>query len=255
MHPEQILLLAKKAGAAIMQVYESGYVEVELKDDRSPLTLADKASNDIICEGLREIDATIPIISEENRAVPYEVREGYHKFWLVDPLDGTKEFVKRNGEFTVNIALVEDGVPVLGVVYVPATCEVYYAAKGEGAFWEKDGLSGELHVAEFHMQDRELKVVCSRSHLNPETKQFIDALNDPETISRGSSLKFMLIASGEAHLYPRIAPTMEWDTAAAQCIEEEAGGFVVEFVSRKPMHYNKESLLNPYFLAGGSVTE
>lgn len=252
---EQTLLLARRAGAAIMRIYEAGGFEVEFKEDNSPLTKADQASNRIICEGLQHIDETIPVISEENKAIPFTERHAYHKVWLVDPLDGTKEFVKRNGEFTVNIALIEDGKPVLGVVYVPYTREMFYATKGEGAFWEKDGSSGELHVAEFQIQESDLRVVCSRSHLNPETQKYIHALQSPETLSRGSSLKFMLIAAGEAHLYPRVAPTMEWDTAAAQCIVEEAGGFVVEFESRQPLRYNKESLLNPYFLAGGIILE
>lgn len=245
--------LVKAAGAAILTVYETGDFQVDMKSDDSPLTKADRESNLIICNGLQQLDASIHIVSEENKAIPYAQRRHFQKLWLVDPLDGTKEFIKRNGEFTINIALIEEGKPVFGIVYVPVTRELFYAIKGVGAHWEKDGDSGELHVAEFSMQDHGLYVVCSRSHLNTETQAFIDSLNGPEAVSRGSALKFILVAAGEAHLYPRLAPTMEWDTAAAQCIVEEAGGFVVEYESKKPMQYNKESLLNPSFLSGGRV--
>lgn len=236
-----------------MRVYETGMTQVEIKKDDSPLTRADRESNSIICSRLEDLPVHYPIFSEESNILPYDERRPYQTCWLVDPLDGTKEFISRNGEFTVNIALIEDGNPILGVIYVPLTRELYYATKGEGAFWEKDGSSGAMHVTEFSMQDNGLKVVCSRSHLDPDTRAFIDRLHHPECVSRGSALKFIMIAAGEAQLYPRLAPTMEWDIAAGQCIVEEAGGFVVDFHTGIPLRYNKESLLNPSFLAGGRI--
>jgi 3'(2'), 5'-bisphosphate nucleotidase len=247
--------LGRKAGAAILKVYASTTVEIEAKSDTSPLTLADRRSNDVICAGLKDLAPDIPIISEENREIPYSERKSFQQVWLVDPLDGTKEFIKRNGEFTVNIALIENGAAILGCVYVPVTGDLYYAVKGEGAFHVSAGETRRLQPAEFSMDDPGLKVVCSRSHLNDDTKKFMEQLNAPEIVSRGSSLKFMLIASGQAHVYPRLAPTMEWDTAAAQCIVEEAGGKVLEFSDRQPMRYNKENLLNPFFVATGKGRE
>lgn len=250
---ESLKMIARNAGAAILSVYAQEDLGVERKADESPLTLADKASNEVICSGLEQMDVKYPIISEENKDIPYKQREVYSRFWLVDPLDGTKEFIKRNGEFTVNIALIEDQAPVAGVVYVPVTRVLYYAVKGQGSFIEENGVTRQLQVEEFEMSAPGLGVVCSRSHLNDETKAFIDKLNDPQTISKGSSLKFLILAEGGAHLYPRIAPTMEWDTAAAQCVLEQAGGVVLEYESRTPLKYNKESLLNPHFLAAGRV--
>jgi 3'(2'), 5'-bisphosphate nucleotidase len=252
---KEINALAIRAGAAILKVYESESFEIESKSDASPLTLADRRANDVICAGLKDLTPDIPIISEENREIPYSERSAFERLWLVDPLDGTKEFIKRNGEFTVNIALIENGAPILGCVYVPVTGDLYYAVKGQGAFHTANNETRLLQAAEFAMQDPGLKVVCSRSHLNDDTKQFMEKLNAPEIVSRGSSLKFMLIASGKAHLYPRLAPTMEWDTAAAQCIVEEAGGSVIEFVSGQPVRYNKEDLLNPFFVASGKARE
>ncbi|MDX1407726.1 MAG: 3'(2'),5'-bisphosphate nucleotidase CysQ [Saprospiraceae bacterium] len=250
---ETLKLLAKEAGAAILEIYGTNDFDVEIKADNSPLTRADQASNKIICAGLRTLRTQYPLISEENRDVPYAERRGYDTFWLVDPLDGTKEFIKRNGEFTVNIALIHRGRPVVGVVYAPVLDQLYWAADGLGAFLESNGTVSPLQVASFSMEDEGLGVVCSRSHLNDATQAFVDELNDPQTVSKGSSLKFLILASGKAHLYPRIAPTMEWDTGAAQCILEQAGGRVLEYETREPLRYNKESLLNPHFLATGKV--
>jgi 3'(2'), 5'-bisphosphate nucleotidase len=252
---EQLKTIARKAGVAILEVYHQDDFGVLIKVDKSPLTNADKAANDIICDGLRTLEEQYPIISEENKDIPYEERRNYSVFWLVDPLDGTKEFIKRNGEFTVNIALINDGRPVFGVVYTPVTNTMYVAAKGNGAFVETDEGVAKLEAATFSMEDTGLNVVCSRSHLNDETKAFIDKLNAPDTVSKGSSLKFLILANGEAHLYPRIAPTMEWDTGAAQCVLEEAGGKVVEYETGEPLRYNKEVLLNPFFLATGNVVD
>lgn len=248
--------IAQDAGAAILKIYEQCEgVKIERKADDSPLTAADKAANEVICAGLQQLEKQYPIISEENKQVDYATRKAYDYYWLVDPLDGTKEFIKRNGEFTVNIALIHQERVVAGVVYTPVTDELYWAAKDEGAFLRKAGKTARLSAPAFAMQEEGLKVVCSRSHLNEETQQFVDNLNQPELVAKGSSLKFLEIATGKAHLYPRIAPTMEWDTAAAQIILEEAGGKVLQYQTDQAVVYNKENLLNPYFVAYGNVEE
>ncbi|MEM6722550.1 MAG: 3'(2'),5'-bisphosphate nucleotidase CysQ [Bacteroidota bacterium] len=253
---EPLLEIARSAGAAIMDIYHNASdIEIQSKDDNSPLTKADKAANAIICEGLEKLPLQFPIISEENKAVPYETRKDYKQFWLVDPLDGTKEFIKRNGEFTVNIALVEDGRPVLGVVYAPDPKKMYYALKGHGAHYLHESEEKQLQANAFTLADSDLGVVCSRSHLNEETQAFIDRLDNPEKVSKGSSLKFLILAEGGAHVYPRLAPTMEWDTGAAQIILEEAGGKVLRADDKNPLVYNKENLLNPYFIAYGNTSD
>ena len=246
--------IAKKAGDAILNVYnEKDDFEIQLKSDDSPLTIADNAANKVICEGLEQLEVQFPIISEENKAIDYSVRKDYEYYWLVDPLDGTKEFIKRNGEFTVNIALIHQNQPVLGVVFAPVLEELFYAVKGLGAFLEKDGQTEKLNAAVFSKNDKNLGVVCSRSHLNEATQQFVDQLDTPQLVSTGSSLKFLILAKGDAHLYPRLAPTMEWDTGAAQIILEEAGGQVLQIDSNQPLLYNKENLLNPHFVASGKM--
>ena len=248
--------IARAAGAVILEVYadESNF-GIEQKADNSPLTRADQAANAVIMAGLTKLDFQAPIISEENKEVPYSVRKDFDYFWLVDPLDGTKEFIKRNGEFTVNIALVKDGRVVFGVVYVPVTAELFWAAQGHGAFTSTGSSEERIRAAKFTMKDTGLKVVASRSHLNEGTQAFVDALVAPELVSKGSSLKLLQVASGEAHLYPRLAPTMEWDTAAAQIIVEEAGGKVVQATTGAPVVYNKEHLLNPHFVVYGQLTD
>lgn len=247
--------IAVRAGAAIMEIYkDESKFNVEQKSDDSPLTAADQAANDVIVAGLEKLDVSFPIISEETKLVDYEVRKKYERFWLVDPLDGTKEFIKRNGEFTVNIALIENQEPIFGVVYVPATGETYWAVKGVGA-WHSDGIkTNKLDTTTYSDRQKGVRVVCSRSHINKETQQLMDGLNQPEIVSRGSSLKFLIIAKGDAELYPRIGPTMEWDTAAAHIILTEAGGTVTEYQSDGPLLYNKENLLNPYFIASAART-
>ncbi len=252
---QKLLTAAVEAGREIMSVYDGDNFDVSLKDDNSPLTIADRKSNHVICDHLEQLAEGYPIISEENKDIDYADRKDFDKFWLVDPLDGTKEFIKRNGEFTVNIALIADGRPEIGIVYVPATDTMYYAIKGQGAWIIEQGQKRKLEASRFRMSDPGLNVVCSRSHLNPETQEFIDKLREPGTVSKGSSLKFLILAEGKAHLYPRIAPTMEWDTGAAQCVLEEAGGKVVEYESGTPLRYNKQVLLNPYFLATGKVID
>jgi 3'(2'), 5'-bisphosphate nucleotidase len=223
------------------------------KTDNSPLTKADREGNTIICDALEQLSIQFPIISEENKLLSYEERKDYDHFWLVDPLDGTKEFIKRNGEFTVNIALIKGQHPVMSVVLATVTNEMYWAVKGLVAFLIKDGKTTQLNANEFTMEDDGLGVVCSRSHLNQETQDFIDKLSNPTKVSIGSSLKFLILAEGGAHVYPRIAPTMEWDTAAAQMILEAAGGKVISNETGEPLLYNKENLLNPYFIAYGNV--
>lgn len=251
---ETVKEIAKAAGAVILEVYnQPGAFQVNLKSDDSPLTIADKKANRLICDGLEQLAPNIPIISEENKEIPFAERRNFTQHWLVDPLDGTKEFIKRNGEFTVNIALIENQRVIAGVVYAPVLDELYWAEKGQGAFLEKEGEVKKLHAPTFTWTDSGLKVVCSRSHLNDDTKAFIDKLNQAETVATGSSLKFLIMAKGEAHVYPRLGPTMEWDTGAAQIILEEAGGHVVQHKDHHPMSYNKENLLNPFFIAFGNA--
>lgn len=246
----EVVRIAQEAGEDILEIYndESNF-GVELKSDQSPLTKADKKANDTIVKRLKLLEKQFPIISEENKQLPFEERKHFKSFWLVDPLDGTKEFIKRNGEFTVNIALIEDGRPVLGVVYVPVTRETFWAVKGMGSFHIKEEKESKLDAKKFSMNDQNLRIVCSRSHINEDTQNFINALNNPVPVSKGSSLKFLLIASGQAELYPRMGPTMEWDTGAAQIVLEEAGGEVLHHETMQPLTYNKSSLLNPYFIA------
>ncbi|GEQ87216.1 3'(2'),5'-bisphosphate nucleotidase CysQ [Patiriisocius marinistellae] len=263
---QQLLETAIKAaidgGKAILKIYVTDF-EVLSKDDASPLTQADKNANDIINRYL--VDTKIPIISEENKQLAYEERKDWSRCWIVDPLDGTKEFVKRNGEFTVNIALVENGNPILGVIYVPVTKELYYttadarnAMKATLVSEEEDTIESILNNAEIISpseisvdENFVIKIVGSRSHLNDETKQFISEIeknNTVEIVSKGSSLKFCLVAEGAAHIYPRYAPTMEWDTAAGQAICQAADVQVIDNETKTPLKYNKENLLNPYFL-------
>ena len=251
----QVNEIAIDAGKAIMEIYNNEEdFGVEHKVDTSPLTVADKKANEIICKGLENLSTILPIISEENKTVIYDKRKMYEYFWVVDPLDGTKEFIKRNGEFTVNIALIHKDSPVGGVVYVPATEILFYASSGNGAY-KQDGLQIErLSCKPYSEKDAGLVVVCSRSHINDETKAFISKFTDHQTVAKGSSLKFLTIASNEAHVYPRLGPTMEWDTAAAHSILQEAGGKIINIESNKSLKYNKESLLNPFFIAYGNRT-
>ncbi|BDS13564.1 3'(2'),5'-bisphosphate nucleotidase CysQ [Aureispira anguillae] len=252
----ELCQIATDAGLAILDIYKNCEgIEIIKKADDSPLTAADQASNAVICAGLEQLPIQYPIISEENKAVPFEVRKNYDYYWLVDPLDGTKEFIKRNGEFTVNIALVHAGKVVLGVVYAPVLDELYWAADGDGAFLKTNGETKAIHAPKFTMKDKGINVVCSRSHLNEETKAFIEQLDAPNLVSKGSSLKFLQLATGQAHLYPRVAPTMEWDTAAAQIVLEEAGGKVLQYNTTDAVIYNKENMLNPYFVAYANLVE
>jgi 3'(2'), 5'-bisphosphate nucleotidase len=249
--------IARKAGAAIMAIYETEDFGVEMKADDSPLTKADKAANDIIVAGLEAMEFQAPIVSEEGEVLSYATRSQFARHWLVDPLDGTKEFIKRNGDFTVNIALIEGGKPILGVVFTPVANELFYSAPGQGAFevLTDGGEPKPIKAASFTMQDAHLRIVASASHLNQGTKEFMDQFDRPEIVQRGSSLKIMELARGNAHVYPRLAPTMEWDTGAAHAILLEAGGKMVDDGTGKEMRYNKENLLNPHFIGYGAVRE
>ena len=241
--------LAIKAGAKIMKIYASDF-RVAQKEDASPLTAADLAAHHCLSEGLHVLEGAYPVLSEESALLPFEERLAWETYWLIDPLDGTKEFIKRNGEFTVNIALIRNHKPVLGVVYAPALDVCYFAETGGGAF--KQAGSGEPKTISVRGQapDR-LVVVGSRSHRTPELELYLSHLGDHELMPIGSSLKFCRVAEGAADLYPRLGPTSEWDTAAAQCVVETAGGAVTD-LSGEPLRYNaKASLLNPYFLVFG----
>jgi len=251
----RVLQIAVCAGQAIMEVYADLNHVVEYKNDNSPLTTADLASHRIICDGLAAISRNIPVLSEESTEIPFEVRRAWHTFWLVDPLDGTKEFLKRNGEFTVNIALMRGGVPILGVVYVPATDIAYLAAEGAGAHKSERGMVKPIHV----LAERSTapKVVTSRWHGNDADQMCADLEKigvDPsrcEFVPTGSSLKFCLIAEGSADLYLRNWPTMEWDTAAAQYVLETPVGAVSDLEGNR-LKYNNPALRNPSFLASAT---
>ncbi len=243
---DDIVEIAKEAGNVIMQIYRRDF-KIEYKDDKSPLTEADTKANEIICSALIELYPNIPIMSEENKRIEYEVRKNWKYYWCIDPIDGTKEFIKKNGEFTVNIALIYKNTPVLGVVYAPAIDEIYKAKKGEGAF--KNGI--KLPIPR---DDDKYIVVASKSHMSNETQNFIDNIKtDKEKvlISKGSSLKLCMVADGTADIYPRLAPTMEWDTAAADAIVMESGKMSYQFKSQEPMIYNNKKLLNPWFVVKG----
>ena len=237
---QDIVTIAKEAGNGITQVYKQDF-EVEYKQDNSPLTLADKKANDIIEDGLNKLSVNFPILSKEDNDIPYEDRNHWVYFWLIDPLDGTKEFVKKNDEFTVNIALIYKDTPVLGVVYAPALDVCYWAKQGEGAF--KDGEKLPLKIGK---QRKTYKIVASRSHMSDETQAFIDTIDTSkkkELISIGSSLKICLVAEGEADIYLRLAPTMEWDTGAAHAIAIESGFDLTNFDNFQfsKFYYNKKN--------------
>ena len=245
---EELLVIAHDAGQVILDIYQSDDLGIESKSDESPLTRADKAANDIICKGLTRITPDIPIISEENKEIPYAERRKFEYLWMVDPLDGTKEFIKKNDEFTVNIALIHNQKSIAGVVYAPVLDLMYYAIRGEGSYIIQDNEQVEISANKYKKSDSNLRVVCSRSHLNEETKALVNKYNEAKLISKGSSLKFLIIAEGDAELYPRLAPTMEWDTAAAHIILTEAGGKMYQ-PDGSDILYNKNNLLNPHFIA------
>lgn len=249
-HLDAVREIALDAGRRILDIYERGF-EVEEKLDHSPVTEADRAAHELISERLTALTPDIPVLSEESASAGFEQRAGWTRLWLVDPLDGTKEFISRNGEFTVNIALVENGRPVLGVVYVPVTGTSYFGCQGRGAHKQLGGCAMRAINVRAYSGTRPI-VVASRSHANPEIKLFLDEVGAHDIVSMGSALKFCLVAEGTADVYPRLGPTMEWDTAAAQCVVECAGGRVTDLRGR-PLSYNKPDLHNPWFVvdAGG----
>lgn len=238
---------AVEAGKAILKIYETEDFGVESKSDSSPLTKADRAAHGVIVSFLEK--TALPVLSEEGKDVPYSERRNWEYFWLVDPLDGTKEFIKRNGEFTVNIALVHKERVIAGVVYTPVTEKLYWGIVGAGAFLEFQGKSVALQVNGKDDLKGPVRVVASRSHMSEETQAFIDQFPSTEIVSMGSSLKFMILAEGGADVYPRFGPTMEWDTAAAQAVLEAAGGSVINNDTSQPLFYNKEVLRNSFFVA------
>ena len=243
---KKVIEIAKEAGRAILEVYETDF-EVSYKQDKSPLTIADKRSHEIIKARLKELTPRFPVLSEEGKDIPFDERKKWVYFWLVDPLDGTKEFIRRNGEFTVNIALIKKDKPILGVIYVPVKELLYFAEIGEGAFKLEEKRLTKIKVDQ-KIDDGGYRVVVSRSHMTTEVEQFLETIKVKERMSAGSSLKFCLIAEGRADIYPRFGPTMEWDTAAGQAIVEQAGGVVISRDSREPLKYNNKKLQNPWFI-------
>jgi len=250
---------AMVAGKEILAIYNQETIEVEVKGDNSPLTKADKAAHAVIAETLAETN--LPLLSEEGKEIPFAERKSWGRFWLVDPLDGTKEFISRNGEFTVNIALIENDVPVLGVVYVPVLDELFFGTKNDGGFHLANAVCNteSLEVAFKNAvalpkakTDDTYKVVGSRSHMNEQTVAYIDELRKMhskiEIVQRGSSLKICMVAAGDADIYPRFGPTMEWDTAAGHAVVNAVGKKFYEPESGKGLCYNKENLLNPFFI-------
>lgn len=256
-HLKLAIRAAIEASKEILSVYRSDNFEVETKEDNSPLTKADKAAHKIITSFLKK--SNIPILSEEGKSIPYSTRKNWSQLWIVDPIDGTKEFIKRNGEFTVNIALIKKNKPIIGVILTPVTGELYFSENNLGAFKSTINLNNfnleyllqKAQKLPLFANDKIYTVVASRSHLSKETETFVQELRkkhgDINFISTGSSLKLCMVAEGKANCYPRFAPTMEWDTAAGQAICESAGFQVIDYISKKPMKYNRKELLNNWF--------
>lgn len=250
----QVIDIAREAATAILEIYDTDF-SVAQKDDHSPLTAADMAAHRVITEGLKNITPNLPVLSEESASIPFSERRKWYQFWLVDPLDGTREFIKRNGEFTVNIALINDQSPILGVIWVPVTGVCYYACRGVGAFKQEQGGPAKRIFARTALPQSPEKIVVagSRSHADKSLNVFLSKLGPHDLLSMGSSLKSCLVAEGKVDLYPRLGPTSEWDTAAAHCIVEEAGGHMTD-TQLKPLRYNaRESILNPDFFVFGDT--
>jgi 3'(2'), 5'-bisphosphate nucleotidase len=249
---------ALEAGKAILEIYHSGEFDIEIKGDNSPLTKADTASHNVIMSYLTETN--IPVLSEEGKAMAYEERKDWSQLWIVDPIDGTKEFIKRNGEFTVNIALIENQKTLMGVIFVPVTGELYFSTKEMGSFKvtvDLDNFDIETLILNgnklpLEREDKIFTIVASRSHMSAETENFVQEMRnihgEVNLISKGSSLKLCMVAEGTADCYPRFAPTMEWDTAAGQAICEHAGFQIIDWGTKQDMLYNREELLNNWFL-------
>ncbi|RED47057.1 3'(2'),5'-bisphosphate nucleotidase [Winogradskyella eximia] len=252
------IIAALEAGKAILDIYHSDDFQVEIKGDNSPLTKADVASHNVI---MSHLSATgIPVLSEEGKSIPYNERKDWGQLWIVDPIDGTKEFIKRNGEFTVNIALIENQKTVIGVIYVPVLGDLYFSTSDSGAYkvsvnledYNVDTLVSQASKLPLERENKTFTVVASRSHMSPETETYVSEMRekhgDVNLISKGSSLKLCMVAEGQADCYPRFAPTMEWDTAAGQAICEHAGFEVIDWSTKECMLYNRKELLNNWFL-------
>lgn len=249
---------ALEAGKAILKIYNSREFNVEIKDDNSPLTKADVASHNKIMFFLTKTN--IPVLSEEGKSIPYVVRKDWNQLWIVDPIDGTKEFIKRNGEFTVNIAFIEKQRPLIGVIFVPTTGDLYFSSDEKGAFkvlidlenYDVETLISKANKLPLQRKDKTFTVVASRSHMSPETESYLQEMKEKYGLvnltSKGSSLKFCMVAEGKADCYPRFAPTMEWDTAAGQAICEQAGFNVIDYKTKEKVIYNRKNLLNNWFL-------
>jgi 3'(2'), 5'-bisphosphate nucleotidase len=257
-HLHSAITAALEAGKAILEIYHAGDFDVQVKDDNSPLTKADLVSHRKIVAYLEKTN--IPILSEEGKAIPYKERKGWKQLWIVDPIDGTKEFIKRNGEFTVNIALIENNQPSIGVIFVPVTKDLYFSTREKGAFklsvdlenYDVTTIVSKGNKLPLKRETETFTIVASRSHMSQETAAYVQEMRmkhgDVKLISKGSSLKLCMVAEGQADCYPRFAPTMEWDTAAGQAICEHAGFKVIDWETKAPMLYNREELLNNWFL-------
>ena len=244
-----LVRIAGIAGDAIRELYDRGNVEISLKPDQSPVTAADRISHDLIVEKLKELTPGLPVLSEESEDVPFEIRTRWASYWLIDPLDGTKEFIHRSGDFAINIARIDDGKPGIGLIHSPLSGLTYFAEKGNGAFrMERDREPVPVRAAGY--RGGQPKIVVSRFHSGAELERFLAKLPGHEARNMGSSLKICLVADGSVDLYPRFSPTMEWDTAAGHCIVEEAGGRLTD-LARKSLKYNKPLLVNPPFVASG----
>lgn len=251
---KDFIKLIKECNDIVLDIYNTDF-SVITKSDNTPLTLADKKCNEHICNYLKSNFKDILIISEENKNISYQDRKKHDMCWLIDPIDGTKEFIKRNGQFTINIGLCQNGVPIFGIVSIPVTGEIYYGIKGIGSYKLQNNINSseiKLIVEKKDLTREKLNIVASSSHLNEDTKKFIDFFENPNIVSTGSSIKLLWIAEGRADIYPRLAPTSEWDTCAAHAVVKYAGGKVVKCLnyifSDNELEYNKENILNPFFV-------
>ncbi len=245
---QSVIKIAKQAGLVIMDVYKTDF-DIQIKSDKSPVTEADTRANKIIFDGLLKIAPDIPILSEEGRDIPYEERSNWESFWLVDPLDGTKEYIKKNDEFTVNIAYMQNNLPIFGVVYAPALDELYWGSVEKGAY---KSIAGEAY-SQINVRTQlngPVQIASSRSHPSPKMDKFLSQFEKNDLHPMGSSLKICSVADGRVHFYPRLGPTMEWDTGASHAVIKAAGGEIIKYGTNKPLEYNKEDLLNPEFIAG-----
>lgn len=248
-----VISLAKRAGDEIMAIYDTDYA-IEHKQDHTPLTEADMAAHHLIDAGLRELTPAMPVLSEESANIPFAERRTWQQYWLVDPLDGTREFIKRNGEFCVNIALIENHQSVLGVIYAPVTQIYYYARRGAGA-WRRHADDAPERIHSRSPCPNKLMIAGSRSHRGDSLNAFLARLDDYQIVSMGSALKSCLVAEGKADLYPRLGPTSEWDTAAAHCVVTEAGGQITDTAMQVLRYNTKDELLNPHFFVSGDPSQ